>query len=136
VYNIQNLPDAIELLTQATLRDLIASMNLDDTFSSREEINDKLLSKVGGRALLPPSLSPCVVVVFFETRPGGVVQHMQIQLDCERWGVIITRIEIFNIMPPTDIQNAMENQIKSERTRRSTVLEVSCCRRRTVQAAF
>ncbi len=72
VYNIQNLPDAIELLTQATLRDIIAGMNLDDTFSSREEINDRLLSKI--------------------------------QLDCERWGVVITRIEIFNILPPGGLE--------------------------------
>jgi len=39
VYNIQNLPDAIELLTQTTLRDLVAHMTLDDTFSSREQDN-------------------------------------------------------------------------------------------------
>ena len=42
----QNLPDAVELLTQATLRNIIARMTLDDTFSSREQINSALLSKV------------------------------------------------------------------------------------------
>ena len=51
VFQIQNLPDAIELLTQATLRNIIAQMTLDDTFSSREQINNALLSKVGALLL-------------------------------------------------------------------------------------
>ena len=46
VFAVDNLPDAIELLVQATLRNIVASMTLDDTFSSREVINAKLLSKV------------------------------------------------------------------------------------------
>ena len=46
VFKIQNLPDAIELLTQATLRNIIATMTLDDTFSSRDYINHNLLHQV------------------------------------------------------------------------------------------
>ena len=42
VFAVQNLPDAIELLTQTTLRNIIAQMTLDDTFSSRELINSIL----------------------------------------------------------------------------------------------
>lgn len=42
VYSIQSLPDAIELLTQTTLRNIIAYLTLDDCFSSRERINDLL----------------------------------------------------------------------------------------------
>lgn len=91
VFNIQNLPDAVELLTQATLRNIVAQMTLDDTFSSREAINTELLGKI--------------------------------QRDAERWGVTITRVEIFNIDPPRDIKSAMENQIRAERFRRSTVLQ-------------
>lgn len=47
VFKVQNVPDNVELLTQATLRNIIAHMTLDDTFSSREQINDDLMSKVG-----------------------------------------------------------------------------------------
>jgi regulator of protease activity HflC (stomatin/prohibitin superfamily) len=39
---IQNLPDAIEMLTQSTLRNVIAHMTLDETFSSRERISEQL----------------------------------------------------------------------------------------------
>jgi regulator of protease activity HflC (stomatin/prohibitin superfamily) len=46
VLNIQNLPDAIELLTQSTLRNIIAGLTLDDTFSSRERINDELIQAI------------------------------------------------------------------------------------------
>jgi regulator of protease activity HflC (stomatin/prohibitin superfamily) len=42
VYEINNLPDAIEKLTQTTLRDVIGSMDLDETLASRDMINQKL----------------------------------------------------------------------------------------------
>lgn len=91
VFKINNLPDAVELLTQSTLRNIVAHMTLDDTFSSREKINAELLK--------------------------------MIQLDTERWGVTITRVEIFNISPPKDIIQSMQLQIKAERDRRSAVLK-------------
>jgi regulator of protease activity HflC (stomatin/prohibitin superfamily) len=42
VYEIANLPDAIEKLTQTTLRNVIGDMDLDETLSSRDTINQKL----------------------------------------------------------------------------------------------
>lgn len=42
VYEIENLPDAIEKLTQTTLRNVIGEMDLDDTLTSRDTINSKL----------------------------------------------------------------------------------------------
>lgn len=42
VYEISNLPDAIEKLTQTTLRNLIGELALDETLTSREQINTKL----------------------------------------------------------------------------------------------
>lgn len=42
VYEIYNLPEAIEKLTQTTLRDVIGSMDLDETLVSRDTINQKL----------------------------------------------------------------------------------------------
>lgn len=42
VYEISNLPDAIEKLTQTTLRNVIGEMDLDETLSSRDTINGKL----------------------------------------------------------------------------------------------
>src|SRR3989454_8376332 len=42
VYEIANLPDAIEKLTQTTLRNVIGEMDLDQTLGSRDVINSKL----------------------------------------------------------------------------------------------
>ena len=42
VYEIANLPDAIEKLTQTTLRNVIGELDLDHTLSSRDTINGKL----------------------------------------------------------------------------------------------
>ncbi|MBN1768972.1 MAG: SPFH/Band 7/PHB domain protein [Prolixibacteraceae bacterium] len=42
IYEIENLPNAIEKLTQTTLRNVIGEMDLDDTLSSRDTINSKL----------------------------------------------------------------------------------------------
>lgn len=42
VYEVSNLPEAIEKLTQTTLRDVIGSMELDESLVSRSMINEKL----------------------------------------------------------------------------------------------
>jgi regulator of protease activity HflC (stomatin/prohibitin superfamily) len=42
VYEIENLPQAIEKLTQTTLRNIIGEMDLDETLISRDIINSKL----------------------------------------------------------------------------------------------
>ena len=42
VYEINNLPNAIEKLTQTTLRNIIGEMELDETLTSRDTINTKL----------------------------------------------------------------------------------------------
>lgn len=40
----------------------------------------------------------------------------------DRWGIKVNRVELKNIMPPRDIQEAMEKQMRAERERRETVL--------------
>lgn len=42
IYEVSNLPQAIEKLTQTTLRNVIGMMDLDETLISRDQINDKL----------------------------------------------------------------------------------------------
>lgn len=38
------------------------------------------------------------------------------------WGIKVNRVELKNIMPPTEIQDAMEKQMKAERQRREAIL--------------
>lgn len=91
VYEIQNLPEAIEKLTQTTLRNLVGAIDLDETLVSRDKINHEL------RAILDEATS--------------------------KWGVKVNRVELQDIIPPADIQQAMEKQMKAERERRAAILE-------------
>lgn len=90
VYEIANLPNAIEKLTQTTLRSVIGEMDLDECLASRETINTKLRT------------------------------HLDEITD--KWGVDVTRVELQDINPPRDIQEAMEKQMRAERDRRAVIL--------------
>lgn len=50
---------------------------------------------------------------------------MRVILDeaTDPWGIKINRVELKNIMPPKEIQNAMEKQMKAERERREKILQ-------------
>ena len=39
------------------------------------------------------------------------------------WGIKVNRVELKNIIPPREIQNAMEKQMKAERERRESILQ-------------
>ncbi len=41
----------------------------------------------------------------------------------DKWGIKVTRVELKNIIPPAEIQQAMEKQMKAERDRRQTLLQ-------------
>ncbi len=40
----------------------------------------------------------------------------------DKWGIKVTRVELKNILPPRDIQDAMEKQMRAERERREAIL--------------
>ena len=90
VYEISNLPNAIEKLTQTTLRNIIGEMELDHTLTSRDVINAKI------RVILDEAT--------------------------DAWGIKVNRVELKNILPPPEIQDAMEKQMKAERQRREAIL--------------
>ena len=99
-YKIQNLPDAIEKLTQTTLRNVIGELDLDQTLVSRDTINQKL------RAILDEATN--------------------------KWGVKVNRVELQDVIPPVDIQKAMEKQMKAERDRRAAILEAEGLKRAAI----
>lgn len=51
--------------------------------------------------------------------------QMRVILDeaTDPWGIKVNRVELKNILPPTDIQNSMEKQMKAERERRQNILQ-------------
>jgi regulator of protease activity HflC (stomatin/prohibitin superfamily) len=53
----------------------------------------------------------------------------------ERWGVKITSVEIREIVPPRDIQDAMNRQMSAERNRRANITESEGTRQATINVA-
>lgn len=46
-----------------------------------------------------------------------------LDLETDRWGIKVNRVELKNILPPREIQDAMEKQMKAERERREKILQ-------------
>jgi regulator of protease activity HflC (stomatin/prohibitin superfamily) len=53
----------------------------------------------------------------------------------ERWGVKVTAVEIREIVPPREIQDAMTRQMSAERTRRAVVTEAQGKREASITVA-
>ena len=51
------------------------------------------------------------------------------------WGIKVTRVELKNILPPQDIQNSMEKQMKAERDRRQAILQAEGTKRSQILVA-
>jgi regulator of protease activity HflC (stomatin/prohibitin superfamily) len=64
-------------------------------------------------------------------------QVLRVKLDevTERWGVKVTAVEIREILPPREVQEAMTRQMTAERNRRAIVLEADGKRAATIAVA-
>ncbi len=64
-------------------------------------------------------------------------QILRVKLDeiTERWGVKVTAVEIREILPPREVQEAMTRQMTAERNRRAVVLESEGKREATIKIA-
>jgi regulator of protease activity HflC (stomatin/prohibitin superfamily) len=62
---------------------------------------------------------------------------MRVILDeaTDPWGIKVSRVEVKNILPPKDIQEAMEKQMRAERERRSVILTAEGVKRATILQA-
>jgi regulator of protease activity HflC (stomatin/prohibitin superfamily) len=58
-----------------------------------------------------------------------------IDLATDAWGIKVNRIELKNIIPPREIQQAMEKQMKAEREKRQTLLEAEAHKESVVSRA-
>ena len=90
VYGVTNPLKALDTLNTTTLRNIIGSLDLDQSLTSRNVINEQM------REILDEATDP--------------------------WGIKVFRVEVKNIMPPHDIREAMEKQMRAERERREVIL--------------
>jgi regulator of protease activity HflC (stomatin/prohibitin superfamily) len=70
-------------------------------------------------------------------RREQINQVLRAKLDevTERWGVKVTTVEIREILPPKDVQEAMTRQMSAERTRRAVVTEADGKREAAIKVA-
>ena len=63
--------------------------------------------------------------------------HMRSNLDIatDPWGIKVNRVELKNIIPPREIQDSMEKQMKAERERRESILRAEGEKKSTVLVA-
>ncbi|MGI6607998.1 MAG: SPFH domain-containing protein [Erysipelotrichaceae bacterium] len=102
-YGVVGPINAIENLTSTTLRNIIGDLELDDTLTSRDIINDEM------RTILDEAT--------------------------DSWGIKVRRVEVKNILPPKDIQEAMEKQMRAERERREAILKAEGDKRSAILVA-
>lgn len=53
----------------------------------------------------------------------------------DRWGIKVQRVELKNILPPREIQDAMEKQMKADRERREKVIQAEADKESQILAA-
>ena len=64
-------------------------------------------------------------------------EELRLKLDevTERWGIKVTQVEIREIEPPRDIQDAMNRQMSAERVRRASIIEAEGTRQADITVA-
>ena len=82
-YSVQNLPYAIETLTRTTLRNIVGEMELDQTLTSRDQIN-KRMREVIEEASLGWGVDVTRVELQTIEPPRDIQQSMELQMRAER----------------------------------------------------
>ena len=94
---------AVSNLAQTTLRAVLGDMELDDTLSKRQEINNRI--------------------------------RRELDAPTDEWGVRVESVEVREVKPSADVQQAMEKQTSAERRRRAMILEAQGERRSSIEEA-
>lgn len=90
-YNVENWEFAVIQLCKTIMRSAIGEKELDETFSSRKELNETIVNEISASS--------------------------------EKWGVQVSKYELDEVTPPRSVSDAMERQMKSEREKRSLILD-------------
>ena len=102
-YGVEQPIVALENLTATSLRNIVGDLELDQTLTSRDLINERMWE------VLEKATDP--------------------------WGIHVNRVELKNIIPPKEIQQAMEKQMKAERDKRQTLLEADAHKQSAITRA-
>ena len=119
---------AIDFLVYSKVVDAVPSViNVEDHVGAARGIAITTLRAVVGSMLLDDVLA--------KREEINVVMREKLDEVTNRWGVKVTAVEIREITPPMEIQQAMTRQMSAERTRRATVTEADGRRDATIRVA-
>lgn len=125
---LDNAPISIDFLWYFKVFDPVQSVLAVGNFEmAAQGIATTTLRAVIGGILLDDVLS----------QRERINQLLRTRLDevTERWGVKVTNVEIREISPPRDVQEAMNRQLRAERERRSMVIESTGKREAVINVA-
>jgi regulator of protease activity HflC (stomatin/prohibitin superfamily) len=100
---------------------------VDRPVSALENLNATTLRNIIGGMELDQTLTSRDII------NAQMQQILDVATDA--WGIKVTRVELKNIIPPAEIQSAMEKQMKAEREKRQTILEASAHKESVVARA-
>ncbi len=123
-----NAPISIDFLIYSRVLDPIASVvQVQDFAGASQGIATTTLRAVVGDIPLDDVLA----------KREQINQLLQARMDevTQRWGVKITTVEIREITPPKEVQEAMTRQMSAERSRRATVTEAEGTKQAAVTVA-
>ncbi len=123
-----NVPISIDFLVYRQVIDPLSSVVAVTNFAGASQgIAATTLRAVIGDILLDDVLA----------RREEINEVLRRKLDevTERWGVKVTSVEIREILPPRDVQDAMNRQMSAERTKRAAILESEGKRQATITVA-
>lgn len=123
-----NVPISIDFLVYRQVLDPVTSVVAVNNFvGAAQGIAATTLRAVVGDILLDDVLA----------RREQINEVLRTKLDevTQRWGVKVTAVEIREILPPRDVQEAMNRQMSADRTRRAAVTESEGKRQATINVA-
>jgi regulator of protease activity HflC (stomatin/prohibitin superfamily) len=123
-----NVPIAIDFLVYRQVVDPLASVIAVNNFASAAQgVAATTLRSVIGNLSLDDVLA----------NREQINQVLRQKLDeiTERWGVKVTTVEIREVVPPGNVQEAMNRQMSAERTRRAAVTEAEGQRQANITVA-
>lgn len=117
--------------------DFLVYMRVIDALPSVLEVNDFQGASRGIAITTLRALVGDMILDDVLAKRDQLNEDLQIKLDevTNRWGIKVTAVEIREIVPPKDIQDAMSRQMSAERQRRAAVTEADGTREAAIMVA-
>lgn len=123
-----NAPIAIDFLIYWQVLDVVASvLHVANFAGASQGVATTTLRAVIGDIMLDDVLA--------QRERINLLLRSKLDEVTERWGVKVTTVEIREIVPPREVQEAMNRQMTAERTRRATVTEAEGKRQALITVA-